>query len=117
LFVSVEMMHKRTQELGQSVISSTARLGQDCVGNELRDLAARLTALVDDATRLESSLESLLKLYEELSRSERVLTEWLAGAERQLEQLNRINIMALETLEDDCEVYYCHDLTLQLSCY
>jgi len=117
LFASVEMLHKRTQELGQTVMSSTARLSQDCVVNELRDLAARLTSLVDDASRLESSLESLLKVYEELSRSERVLTEWLAGAERRLEQLNRINIMALETLEDDCEVYYCHDLTLQLSCY
>ena len=103
-FTSVQTMHEQTQQSGQNVMSSTAPLGQDRIGHELRDLAAQLASLTDDVARLESSLESLSRAYKEFDRTTVALTEWLADTECRLAQLNKINCLASENLEVHCEV-------------
>ena len=97
-------MHEQTQQSGQDVMLSTAPLGQDCIGHELRDLAARMASFTDDVTRLEASLESSLRIHEELDRTTTALTEWLPDTEHRLEQLSKIDFLASENLEVDCEV-------------
>jgi len=85
-------------------VLSTARLGQDHIGHELRDLAAQFASLDNDAGKLETSLESLLRAYEEYNRTATALTDWLADTEVHLEQLNQIDFLAFENLETDCKV-------------
>jgi len=103
-FAGIEAVHDQLQQSGLNVMSSTARLGHDLVTHELRDITAQMTLLNGDAARLEAELESLSRAYEEFDRTSMALTERLADAERRLEQLNRIDFLALEKLEADCKV-------------
>jgi len=101
----VQAVHEQTQQSGQNVVSSTGPLGQDRVGHELRDFAARMASLTDDVTRLEASLGSSLRAYEELDRTTKSLNEWLTDTEHRLEWLKKIDFLASKNLEVDCEVY------------
>jgi len=103
-FTAVQAAHEQVQQSGQNVILFTARLGQDDVGHELRDLAAQLASLCEDSRRLEASLESSLRAYEEFDRTSTALTEWLVDVESHLEQLNRIDFLASDNLKADCKV-------------
>jgi len=103
-FIGVQAMHQQAQLSGQNVTSSTAPLGQDHVGRELRDMAAQLASLTDDVARLEASLESTSRTHEELDRTATALTEWLTDTEHRLQQLNKIDCLASDNLEVDYEV-------------
>jgi len=99
-------VHEQVQQSGQNCTLSTARLGQDRVGQELKDLAAQLASLDDDSRQLEASVESSLRAYEELDRTASALTEWLSDTESNLELLNRIDFLASANLEADCKVSF-----------
>jgi len=103
-FTSVQAVHEQTQQSGQNVVSSTARLGQERVIQQLRDLTAQLVSLDDDARRLEASLNSSLKAYQEFDTTASELTAWLTDTESHLEQLNKIDFWASENLEADYKV-------------
>lgn len=103
-FAGIQAVHEQVQQSGQNVMLSTARLGQDHIAHELRDLASQLVLLDDDARRFESLLESSLTKYEQLDRTAMALTEWLTDAETRIEQLSLIDFMASENLVAGCKV-------------
>jgi len=107
-------MHDHVQQFGQRLMSLTARVGQDDIERELKDLTAQLASLDDDAGQLEASLESTLRAYEELDRMLAALTEWLGDTESHLEWLNTVDFFALENLEANLEVSLSSALILCL---
>jgi len=113
-FDSIQAAHEEVQQSGQKAVLSTSRLGQDLIGHALRDLAAQLASVDDDARRLESSLSLSLRTYREFDQTLLALTEWLADMESHLEQLNTIDFFASENLEDDCKVLLLFKSVIEL---
>ena len=97
-------MHEHVRQSGQNVMTSTARLGQDHIARELRELAVLLASLDDDARQSESLLQSSLRAHEEFDRTSVALTEWLTNAETHLQQLSTIEFLMSENLIADCKV-------------
>ena len=87
-FTGVQAVHEQTQQTGQTVVSSTARRGQERVVQQLRDLTAQLMSLDDDARRLEASLKSSEKAYQEFDTTASALTAWLTDTESRLEPVS-----------------------------